>query len=99
LPIGGLKEKLLAAHRGGIRTVIIPQENERDLKEIPDNIKQELLIKPVKWIDDVLEIALQHMPEPLSDEQYLGLSPDENQAGRQGQYWSHQYTLGDRYQQ
>ena len=82
LPIGGLKEKLLAAHRGGIRTVIIPQENERDLKEIPDNIKQELLIKPVKWIDDVLEIALQHMPEPLSDEQYLGLSPDENQAGK-----------------
>ncbi|HSC75179.1 MAG TPA: endopeptidase La [Pseudomonadales bacterium] len=78
LPIGGLKEKLLAAHRGGIRTVIIPQENERDLKEIPDNIKQELLIKPVKWIDDVLEIALQHMPEPLSDEQYLGLSADDN---------------------
>lgn len=82
LPIGGLKEKLLAAHRGGIRTVIIPQENERDLKEIPDNIKQELLIKPVKWIDDVLEIALQHMPEPLSDEQYLGQSPDEKQAGK-----------------
>ena len=77
LPIGGLKEKLLAAHRGGIRTVIIPQENERDLKEIPDNIKQELLIKPVKWIDDVLEIALLHMPEPLSDEQYLGLSQEE----------------------
>lgn len=82
LPIGGLKEKLLAAHRGGIRTVIIPQENERDLKEIPDNIKQELLIKPVKWIDDVLEIALQHMPEPLSDEQYLGLSADEKQSGK-----------------
>lgn len=65
LPIGGLKEKLLAAHRGGIRTVLIPQENERDLKEIPDNIKNELVIKPVKWIDEVLELALVHMPEPL----------------------------------
>ena len=65
LPIGGLKEKLLAAHRGGIRTVIVPQENERDLKEIPDNIKNELVIKPVKWIDEVLQLALVHMPEPL----------------------------------
>ena len=70
LPIGGLKEKLLAAHRGGIRTVIIPQENERDLKEIPDNIKDELVIKPVKWIDDVLAIALQYLPEPLTDAEY-----------------------------
>ncbi len=67
LAIGGLKEKLLAAHRGGIRTVIIPEENVRDLKEIPDNIKQELQIKPVKWIDEVLQIALQYKPEPLSD--------------------------------
>ncbi|MCC7516536.1 MAG: endopeptidase La [Pseudomonadales bacterium] len=84
LPIGGLKEKLLAAHRGGIRTVIIPQENERDLKEIPDNIKQELLIKPVKWIDDVLEIALQHMPEPLSDEQYAAAAGgEENAVGKE----------------
>jgi len=66
LPIGGLKEKLLAAHRGGIRTVIIPSENERDLKEIPDNIKGELEIRCVKWVDEVLEIALQHMPEPWS---------------------------------
>jgi ATP-dependent Lon protease len=71
LPIGGLKEKLLAAHRGGITTVIIPKENERDLKEIPDNIKAELDIKPVKWIDEVLGIALERMPEPLSDEDYL----------------------------
>jgi ATP-dependent Lon protease len=71
LPIGGLKEKLLAAHRGGINTVIIPKENERDLKEIPDNIKAELDIKPVKWIDEVLDIALESMPEPLSDEDYL----------------------------
>jgi ATP-dependent Lon protease len=71
LPIGGLKEKLLAAHRGGITTVIIPKENERDLQEIPDNIKAELKIIPVKWIDEVLDIALETMPEPLSDEEYL----------------------------
>jgi len=64
LPIGGLKEKLLAAHRGGIRTVIIPDENERDLKEIPDNVKENLTIHPVKWMDDVLEIALERMPVP-----------------------------------
>ena len=64
LPIGGLKEKLLAAHRGGIRTVIIPHENERDLKEIPDNVKENLTIHPVKWMDDVLEIALVSMPVP-----------------------------------
>jgi ATP-dependent Lon protease len=66
LPIGGLKEKLLAAHRGGIDTVLIPHENERDLKEIPDNIKASLKIIPVKWIDQVLEVALQHLPTPLS---------------------------------
>jgi ATP-dependent Lon protease len=67
LPIGGLKEKLLAALRGGIKTVLIPQENVRDLAEIPDNIKKHLEIKPVKWIEEVLELALQHMPEPLPD--------------------------------
>ena len=64
LPIGGLKEKLLAAHRGGITTVLIPKENEKDLTEIPDNIKQNLEIKPVHWIDEVLELALQYMPTP-----------------------------------
>ena len=80
LPIGGLKEKLLAAHRGGISTVIIPMENERDLKEIPDNIKAEMVIKPVKWIDDVLEIALQHMPQSLTDEQYSDHKVDETTA-------------------
>ena len=58
LPIGGLKEKLLAAHRGGITTVMIPVDNEKDLTEIPDNIKGKLDIRPVKWIDEVLEIAL-----------------------------------------
>jgi ATP-dependent Lon protease len=64
LPIGGLKEKLLAAHRGGITTVLIPAENEKDLAEIPENIKQNLDIKPVQWIDEVLEVALQYMPDP-----------------------------------
>ncbi len=64
LPIGGLKEKLLAAHRGGIRTVVIPFENEKDLAEIPENVKANLTIKCVRWIDEVLEIALQTMPVP-----------------------------------
>ena len=67
LPIGGLKEKLLAAHRGGIHVVLIPEENEKDLAEIPKNIKGKLEIKPVKWIDQVLEVALQHLPEPATD--------------------------------
>ncbi len=62
LPIGGLKEKLLAAHRGGITTVLIPEENRRDLVDIPKNIKSQLDIRPVKWIDEVLQVALQHMP-------------------------------------
>ena len=67
LPIGGLKEKLLAAHRGGITTVLIPSENEKDLVEIPDNIKDKLDIRPVKWIDEVLEIALERSPLLMSD--------------------------------
>jgi ATP-dependent Lon protease len=74
LPIGGLKEKLLAARRGGIKTVIIPKENERDLKEVPANIKEHLNIRPVKWIDEVLALALESMPEPLSDEDFLAES-------------------------
>jgi ATP-dependent Lon protease len=65
LPIGGLKEKLLAAHRGGITTVLIPAENEKDLIEIPENIKQNLDIRPVQWIDEVLAVALQYMPVPV----------------------------------
>ena len=64
LPIGGLKEKLLAALRGGLQTVLIPDENKRELVEIPKNIKQNLDIRPVRWIDEVLEIALEKMPEP-----------------------------------
>ena len=68
LAIGGLKEKLLAAHRGGIKTVLIPEENVKDLIEIPDNVKNHLEIIPVKWIDRVLEVALERPPTPLSDE-------------------------------
>jgi ATP-dependent Lon protease len=67
LPIGGLKEKLLAAHRGSIKTVLIPEENLKDMAEIPDNIKNKLEILPVKWIDKVLEIALERAPEPLPE--------------------------------
>ena len=65
LPIGGLKEKLLAARRGGVRQVVIPCDNERDLKEVPDNIKADLTITPVKWMDDIIDIALERRPTPL----------------------------------
>lgn len=65
LPVGGIKEKLLAAHRGGIKNVLIPEENVKDLKEIPDNIKKDLTIKPVRWIDDVLTFALNGYPQRL----------------------------------
>ena len=66
LPIGGLKEKLLAAHRGGIKAVIIPEKNVKDLADIPSNVKSQLTIYPVKWIDQVLDLALEHKPERLS---------------------------------
>jgi ATP-dependent Lon protease len=69
LAIGGLKEKLLAAHRGGIKTVLIPEENVKDLAEIPDNVKNRLEIVPVKWIDKVLEVALERQPVPLTEEE------------------------------
>jgi ATP-dependent Lon protease len=68
LPIGGLKEKLLAAHRGGIKTVLIPEDNKKDLADIPDNILQKIEVKPVKWIDEVLEVALQYPPKPLPED-------------------------------
>jgi len=80
LQIGGLKEKLLAAHRGGIKTVIIPYDNIRDLKEIPENIKQDIEIKPVKWIDEVLQIALQYVPEPLQEGVEEMVAKDDNQT-------------------
>jgi ATP-dependent Lon protease len=85
LPIGGLKEKLLAAHRGGIRTVLIPDENVKDLVEIPQNIKGSLEIKPVKWIDEVLQFALRNMPQPQA--QPITVAPevvDEKRAKRAG---------------
>ncbi len=75
LPIGGLKEKLLAAHRGGIKTVLIPQENVKDLAEIPDNVKNRLEIVPVKWIDQVLEAALERMPMALPEEEVPAVTP------------------------
>ncbi len=71
LPIGGLKEKLLAAHRGGIKTVLIPEENVKDLTEIPDNVKNSIEIVPVRWIDKVLEMALETIPKPLTDEELV----------------------------
>ena len=67
LPIGGLKEKLLAAARGGIKTVLIPEENQKDLAEIPNEITKDLTILPVRWIDKVLETALERMPVPLTE--------------------------------
>ncbi len=84
LPIGGLKEKLLAAHRGGITTVLIPVDNEKDLTEIPDNIKSNLDIRPVKWIDEVLEIALVSQPTPLPtpDTGAKPAAPTADKAGR-----------------
>lgn len=81
LPIGGLKEKLLAAHRGGIKTVLIPDENSRDLTEIPDNIKENLDIRCVRWIDEVLEVALTQMPKPLPEGD-KGVAPAEQKRGK-----------------
>ena len=69
LPIGGLKEKLLAAHRGGIKLALIPEENVKDLTDIPDNVKNSIEIQPVRWIDKVLELALVRKPEPLPEEE------------------------------
>ena len=82
LPIGGLKEKLLAALRGGIAMVLIPAENERELAEIPKNIKQHLVIKAVRWIDEVLELALQHLPQPGDTKKKTRLVKDETGTAR-----------------
>ena len=84
LPIGGLKEKLLAAHRGGIKRVVIPYENEKDLAEIPDNVKADLEIHCVQWMDEVLQVALDRMPVPrIADEATEGTGP-ERQAEEDG---------------
>ena len=82
LPIGGLKEKLLAAHRGGIETVLIPKENAKDLTEIPRNIKDKLDIRPVRWIDEVLEVALQHMPSPIDDKPSAASKDESRRASK-----------------
>jgi ATP-dependent Lon protease len=91
LPIGGLKEKLLAAHRGGIKTVLIPAENEKDLVEIPDNIKGNLDIRAVKWIDEVLGVALTQQPMPgqqadagATPAPAAGEEPEDKRARRNG---------------
>ena len=78
--IGGLKEKLLAAHRGGIKTVMIPEDNVKDLEEIPANVKNHLEIVPVRWIDRVLEVALESMPQPLTDDEPVVVAKAEAAA-------------------
>ncbi|MEM8515001.1 ATP-dependent Lon protease [Massilia sp. MP_M2] len=80
LPIGGLKEKLLAAHRGGIKTVLIPEQNVKDLAEIPDNVKNKLEIVPVRWIEKVLEIALERQPQPLVEDPAVAVAPAPAEA-------------------
>jgi ATP-dependent Lon protease len=80
LPIGGLKEKLLAALRGGIKTVLIPKDNERDLVEMPDNIKEGLEIRPVQWIDEVLEVALTMQPTPRVDAEDVKDAPKTSKS-------------------
>jgi ATP-dependent Lon protease len=82
LPIGGLKEKLLAAHRGGIKKVLIPEGNVKDLVEIPDNIKNRLEIQPVKWIEQVFEATLERLPEPLTDTPQATPAPVAQETGQ-----------------
>jgi ATP-dependent Lon protease len=82
LPIGGLKEKLLAALRGGIKTVLIPKDNERDLVEMPDNIKEGLEIRPVQWIDEVLEVALTMQPTPRVDAEEVKDAPKTSKSSK-----------------
>ena len=82
LPIGGLKEKLLAAHRGGIDTVLIPEENVKDLEEIPANIKGKLDIRPVTRIEQVIEVALDHMPEPRIEPAVAAKKPSSAKSSR-----------------
>jgi ATP-dependent Lon protease len=96
LPIGGLKEKLLAAHRGGIQTVIIPHENERDLVDIPKNIKQNLDIRPVQWIDEVLDIALAGTPTPREQGESQGKTKSaENNPENDNDALRHHLLIGE----
>ena len=78
--IGGLKEKLLAAHRGGVKTVLIPEDNVKDLQDIPENAKNNLEIVPVRWIDQVLEVALEKAPQPLPDEEPVAATATKTEA-------------------
>ena len=89
LPIGGLKEKLLAAHRGNIKVVLIPAENEKDLEDVPENVTKGLDIKPVKWIDEVLELALELTPEPLVEEDDEDSSHAKNEQKKEGEAKTH----------
>jgi ATP-dependent Lon protease len=84
LPIGGLKEKLLAAQRGGIKTVLIPEQNVKDLAEVPDNVKNKLEIVPVRWIEKVLEIALERQPEPLVEVPAVSVAATATAEGQGG---------------
>jgi ATP-dependent Lon protease len=81
LPIGGLKEKLLAAQRGGIKTVLIPEQNVKDLAEVPDNVKNKLEIIPVRWIEKVLEVALERQPEPIAEAAPVSVAVTAPEAG------------------
>lgn len=87
--IGGLKEKLLAAHRGGIKTVLIPEENAKDLQDIPANVKNQLEIVPVKWIDQVLEVALESVPQALAEEEAPKVEPKPEAAAGTGDSLKH----------
>ena len=89
LQIGGLKEKLLAAHRGGVKKVLIPEQNSKDLIEIPKNIKNALEIVPVKWIDEVLELALASMPTPLEDVVEVKSTSDNSPVKKGGESLAH----------
>ena len=89
LKIGGLKEKLLAARRGGIKVVLIPEGNVRDLKEIPDNIKSELEIKPVRWIDEVLDLVLTRQPIPWEKDEESQKLPTKKSKSKKGQIKAH----------
>jgi ATP-dependent Lon protease len=82
LPIGGLKEKLLAAHRGGIKTVLIPEENRKDLVDVPKNILDDLDVKPCRWVDQVLELALEHAPVPLDETKAAATEPAKDGEGK-----------------
>jgi ATP-dependent Lon protease len=89
LPIGGLKEKLLAAHRGGITTILIPWENEKDLKEIPDNILDKLVIRPVRWIEEVLEGALQYQPTAIQEKATEAAEKSETTSAKSSRLSAH----------